>query len=813
MPDETSTRSMTFPNAGGEMGAMMRAHDWNRTPLGPVDGWPAALKVAVNLILASPESMFLAWGPELTFLFNDTYRPILGPRLSWALGATMPELWSDVWDHVRPAVEKAFAGTASRFDDLPLTMARRGVEEETWWSFSYSPVYDEADTVMGLLCTVTETTQRVLTERALRAREAELLLVTDALPVLIAFIDRDLVYRFANRAFEDWFGLAPADVIGRHVGEFVDATGLEARRGAFEAALAGERARLELDWPYVDGRPRVADIRYMPRRAEDDSVDGFYVFVLDVTDRKQVESHLRETNETLERRVAERTHDRNALWQLSSDIMLRCGFDGAIVAVNPAWETVLGWSEEELVGRNLFDLIHPEDVERTVQGAKASAEGRSLARFDNRYRHKDGGYRWISWSTRPDAGVINAVGRDFTVERERTEALQVAEEALRQAQKMEAIGQLTGGVAHDFNNLLTVIKSSTDLLKRPGLAEERRLRYVGAISETVDRAAKLTGQLLAFARRQALKPEVFDVARSLMSVGDMVGTLTGSRIAVHVEAPEETCLVDADPSQFDTAIVNLVVNARDAMDGEGRLDIAVRPAVAIPAIRSHPLLPGDFIAVSVTDTGTGIAPDDLGRIFEPFFTTKGVGHGTGLGLSQVFGFTKQSGGEVQVDSAVGRGTTFTIYLPRSGTAAPAAVQSPEPAPLVEGHGTCVLVVEDNVDVGTFATQTLAELGYCTVWAVDAQKALAELDRDAERFDVVFSDVVMPGMDGVALAREIGRQHPDLPVVLTSGYSHVLAKGGTGGLDLLRKPYSVEELSRILRRVAMVRRDARAEAGR
>ncbi|MCJ2084228.1 PAS domain-containing protein [Methylobacterium sp. J-090] len=812
MPVETSTRSMTFPKAGGEMGAMMRAHDWDRTPLGPVKGWPAALKVAVNLILASPESMFLAWGPDLTFLFNDTYRPILGPRLSRALGATMPELWSDVWDQVRPAVEKAFAGTASRFDDLPLTMARHGVEEETWWSFSYSPVYDEANTVMGLFCAVTETTQRVLTERALRAREAELLLVTDALPVLIAFIDRDLVYRFANRAYEHWFGLTPSDVIGRHVREFVDAAGLEARRGAFEAALAGEQARLEIDWPYADGRPRVADIRYMPRRAEDGTVDGFYVFVLDVTDRKQVESHLRETNETLERRIAERTHDRNALWQLSSDIMLRCGFDGIIVAVNPAWEAVLGWSEGEVVGTNLFDLIHPEDMQHTIEGAQSSSQGQAFARFDNRYRHKDGRYRWISWSTRPDAGVINAVGRDFTVERERTEALHVAEEALRQAQKMEAIGHLTGGVAHDFNNLLTVIKSSTDLLKRPALAEERRLRYVGAISETVDRAAKLTGQLLAFARRQALKPEVFDVGQSLMSVGDMVATLTGSRIAVHVKTPEEVCLIDADPSQFDTAIVNLVVNARDAMDGEGRLDIAVRPAAAIPAVRSHPLLPGDFIAVTVSDTGTGIAPDDLGRIFEPFFTTKGVGHGTGLGLSQVFGFTKQSGGEVQVDSVVGRGTTFTLYLPRSSADAPATVEAPEPAPLVEGHGTCVLVVEDNVDVGTFATQTLAELGYGTVWAIDAHKALAELDRDAERFDVVFSDVVMPGMDGVALAHEIGRRHPDLPVVLTSGYSHVLAKAGTGGLDLLRKPYSVEELSRILRRVAMVRRDARAGIG-
>ena len=787
------------------MGALMRTHDWDGSPLGPIRRWSPALKAAIQLMLASPECMFLAWGRELTFLFNDAYRPILGPRLDRALGAALPHLWADAWDQVRPVAEKALAGTASRFEDLPLTMARRGVEEETWWSFSYSPAYDENHEVAGLFCVVTETTQRVLTERALRAREAELLLVTDALPVLIAFIDRDLVYRFANRAYEDWFGVTPEQVVGRHIREMVDDAGYAARQGAFASVLAGQPVRIELDWPHTDGRPRIADIHYLPRRAADGTIDGFYVFVLDVTDAKQAEARLREANETLELRVAERTLDRNALWQLSSDIMLRCGFDGGIIAVNPAWTNVLGWAEEELVGRPIFDFIHPDDMEHTVEGAQSSSEGQSYARFDNRYRHKDGGYRWISWSTHPQAGVINAVGRDFTVERERTEALKVAEESLRQAQKMEAIGQLTGGVAHDFNNLLTVIKSSTDLLKRPNLPEERRLRYVGAISETVDRAAKLTAQLLAFARRQALKPEVFEVGRSLTSVGDMVGTLTGSRIVVDVQVPGGACFIDADPSQFDTAIVNMVVNARDAMGGEGRLVIAMQEIPGLPALRGHDPVDGAFVAVSIADTGSGIAAGDMDHIFEPFFTTKGVGHGTGLGLSQVFGFAKQSGGDITVESELGRGTTFTMYLPRVDDPGASTISDVEPEPLVDGHGTCVLVVEDNVEVGTFATQSLAELGYGTVWAANADEALAELAKDAARFDVVFSDVVMPGMNGIDLGHEIRRLYHDLPVVLTSGYSHVLAKNGTYGFELLHKPYSVEELSRILRKAATWRR--------
>ena len=389
----------------------------------------------------------------------------------------------------------------------------------------------------------------------------------------------------------------------------------------------------------------------------------------------------------------------------------------------------------------------------------------------------------------------------------RTRDLMITEEALRQSQKIEAIGQLTGGVAHDFNNLLTVIKSSTDLLKRPNLAEERRARYIAAISDTVDRAAKLTGQLLAFARRQSLKPEIFAACDSVRALSDMMGTLTGSRIQIVTELPEKTCYVNADPSQFDTALVNMAVNARDAMDGEGRITIRVEAVETMPAIRNHAAVPGAFVAVSIADTGSGIPEELLGQIFEPFFTTKGVGQGTGLGLSQVFGFAKQSGGEVTVESEAGRGTTFTLYLPREVEIVEAADRH-EPESLIDGHGTCVPVVEDNADVGTFAVQTLTDLGYVPVLAINAEEALVELERDADRFDVVFTDVVMPGMNGIDLAHRIREEHHDLPVLLASGYSHVLAQNGTYGFELLHKPYSVEQLSRLLRKVATWQRRKR-----
>ena len=382
---------------------------------------------------------------------------------------------------------------------------------------------------------------------------------------------------------------------------------------------------------------------------------------------------------------------------------------------------------------------------------------------------------------------------------ERTAELMATEETLRQSQKLEAVGQLTGGVAHDFNNLLTIIRSSADLLGRPNLSEERRRRYVEAISDTANRAAKLTGQLLAFARRQPLKPEAFTVGERLQAVTDLIRPLMGARITIETPINCEGCAVQADPNQFETALVNLAVNARDAMDGEGRLTLRTWLATEVPPSRSHAGTRGEFVAVSVSDTGTGIQPEVLGRIFEPFFTTKEVGKGTGLGLSQVYGFAKQSGGELHVESEVGRGTTFTLYLPRAqGKPANPLMALDAEVSLPEEGRRNVLLVEDNTQVGEFAKQLLEDLGYATTWAHNAHAALAVLEAEAGSFDMVFSDVVMPGMSGVELGQEIRRRWPDLRVILTSGYSHVLAKSGTQGFNLVHKPYSVEALAKALR---------------
>lgn len=419
--------------------------------------------------------------------------------------------------------------------------------------------------------------------------------------------------------------------------------------------------------------------------------------------------------------------------------------------------------------------------------------------LEYRIRLADGSIRYVlsRGHTYFDANGVAVrrigIGIDMTKQR-------LLEEQLRQSQKMEALGQLTGGIAHDFNNLLTVIRGSADLLRRTDVPEPKRRRYIEAVADTADRATKLTSQLLSFARRQALKPEPFDAGASVLALRDMIATLTGSQIELRIDVADCPCHVRADRSQFDTAIVNMAVNARDAMDAVGALTITVKLADRIPAARGNAAVVDPFVAIALMDTGPGIPVDQIDRIFEPFFTTKPVGQGTGLGLSQVFGFAKQSEGEIIATSSTAGGTIFTLYLPEfDGNIVAEPAASDDDLALLPDN-LCVLVVEDNEAVGTFATQALAELGHETVWAPDAAAALKEIDAAPHRFGIVFSDVVMPGMSGIELGTVLRERHPHLRILLASGYSSVIATSGSNGFALLHKPYSIGELGSAMQRV-------------
>jgi signal transduction histidine kinase/CheY-like chemotaxis protein len=361
-----------------------------------------------------------------------------------------------------------------------------------------------------------------------------------------------------------------------------------------------------------------------------------------------------------------------------------------------------------------------------------------------------------------------------------------AEEQLRQAQKLQALGQLTGGIAHDFNNLLTVIQGSADMLRRPGITEEKRIRFADAIVQTSARAAALTGQLLAFARRQPLKPEVIDVNAKIADMIDLLDRTLGERVQVLTDLAEGLCPVEADPAQLEAAILNVAVNARDAMASGGALTIRTCEGDRLEDGRRS-------IQICVGDTGSGIEPDVLARVFEPFFTTKSLGKGTGLGLSQVYGFAAQSGGEVRIESLIGEGTEVTIVLPCSELeAAPEAGEERAPARHRTGR---ILVVDDNEEVGRFAEGLLVELGHEVVRARTGSEALALARGD--RFDAVFTDVVMPGMSGIELSHQLRAVLPDLPVVLTTGFSDEIARSGTGGIPVVFKPYRLETLAAAL----------------
>jgi len=392
------------------------------------------------------------------------------------------------------------------------------------------------------------------------------------------------------------------------------------------------------------------------------------------------------------------------------------------------------------------------------------------------------------------AGLALALRRTKRLydEADRREA---AEAAMRQAERLSALGKLTGGVAHDFNNLLMVISGSAQRL-RSELSERKHTRLLDMIATATQRGETLTRQLLTYSRQQTLSPEVVDLTQRLPTIRDLLVRSLQAEIEIKVEVPQEPCAVRVDASEFEFAILNLAVNAKDAMPHGGTLSIRAK-AVTLRDEASAEGLAGEFVAVRVADSGNGIAPDVLGRVFEPFFTTKEVGKGTGLGLSQVYGFAKQSGGTATVSSAPGRGTTVTIYLPRSNEAASAAAPQTKAPAEAEPAGT-VLLVEDNADVAEVGAGFLRQLGYRVRSVANAQAAIAALRLDPE-VDLVFSDILMPGgRNGVDLAREIGARFPDIPVLLTTGYSASAQEAVHLGLVVLQKPYDLEALRRHIR---------------
>ena len=723
--------NLAFLNGGGTLGAAIAVHDWSHTPLGPIGGWPGYLQTAVSIMLRMPVPAALLCGENGTLLYNDGYVPVAGQYHPAILGMPVRVAWPEAKAFNDHVLRRCLGGQTLTFAREELTLWRNGNAEQVFMDLTYSPVLDEQGVPVAVLSLVIETTETVRVERELRTETQTLEMLNRLGAALTAELDLEPLVQMVTDSGVQLTGAQ----FGAYFHNLMDETGERLHLFTLSGA---ERAAFE-----ALGRPRATAV-FGPTFRNEGVIRSADI-------------------------LADPRYGHNSPYQGMPPGHLPVRSYMAVPVVSRAGK---------VLGGLLFGHPEPgrfmERHERLIVGVAAQA---AIA-IDN-------------------AQLFRAVqeSNEMLEQRvaERTTELTHAHDALRQAQKMEALGQLTGGIAHDFNNLLTVIRGSADLLRRPGLTDARRDRYVHAIADTADRATKLTSQLLAFARRSSLTPTIFDVGAVIRGLNDMMAMLAGSFITVELRLPDTICFVNADTSQFEAAMVNIAINARDAMGQRGTLTIAVDRADHIPPVRGHPSRSGDFVAISIIDTGCGIAPDKIDHIFEPFFTSKAVGHGTGLGLSQVFGFAKQSGGDVLVASTVGVGSSFTLYLPRSED----VVQTPA-IPVVrsdaEGKPLRILIVDDNEEVGAFAAAALAELGHDSVHASNGEAALALMIDEGHHFDVVFSDVMMPGMDGIELGQEIRCRFPNLPVLLTSGYSETVSKEGAQGFDLLRKPYSVDELA-------------------
>jgi PAS domain S-box-containing protein len=1079
----------TFLSGGGEMGAVMRAHDWSRFPLGQPDAWPQALKIPLRLMLGSRFEMWLGWGPDLSFFYNDAYIPTLGIKHPSALGRPMREVWKEIFTDLEDRIISVMRDGKPTWDKgLLLLLERNGYPEETYHTFSYSPLFGDSERVEGLMCVVTEETERVISERRLdtlrtlatalvgarsRADVANAALTalgsnTRDFPFSVLYLHdeaENVVQRFtADQECAVLPPIAMMDDLGRTVrclpldpaaenipngswdippsrmmfvpiekagqtrpagmmavglnpyrpedgliesfaklvaaqiaGALASIDIYEAERRAIErlkemfaqspsfmAILRGPEHRFELTNPayqqlvghrdvvglpvrealpetagqgfvnlldkvYRDGEafvgrsvpvslvrvaggapvPRILDFVYQPLRDTRGAVSGVFVEGIDITnaheadvalrasqarfhtfaqvmpnhvwaampdgqldwfndralsfsgvtfedvagerwarlvhpddvagaaaawgraiaegrdyetefrirradgtyrwhvvralpirdgvgavtqwvgtntdvqDLKEISQALRDLNADLEAKVVAQSLARGRTWQLSPDIIGVANGKGYFEWSNPAWQDVLGWSEREIASTVFFDFIHPDDLAATQRAWAALARGEPALRFENRYRHKDGGYRWLSWVAVPDDGKVYCSARDITMEKEKEAQLAQIEEALRQAQKMEAVGQLTGGIAHDFNNLLQGITGALDRVQHR-LAAGRLNdvdRFLSAAVESAHRAAALTHRLLAFSRRQTLDPRAVDVNKMISGMEDLIRRTLGPDIDLEVVGAGGLWPVRADLSQLENSLLNLCINARDAMPGGGKLTIeTANKWLDDRGARERDLLPGQYVSLCVTDTGVGMTPEIIARAFDPFFTTKPLGQGTGLGLSMIYGFVRQSGGQVRVYSEIGEGTTMCLYFPRHvgklEDVEDVVGQVPE-----KGFGETVLVVDDEQTIRMLIAEVLTENNYRLLEASDGPSALKVL-QSGRRIDLMITDVGLPGgMNGRQIADAARLLRPGLRVLFITGYAENAAIGNgqlEPGMEILAKPFAMSSLANKVR---------------
>ena len=621
------------------------------------------------------------------------------------------------------------------------------------------------------------------------------LLVNAVTDYAIYMLDSDGYVATWNPGARRFKGYEAEEIIGRHFSTFFTEEDRQAGVPANALRTAAAEGRFEAEGWRVrkDGTRFWVNAVLDPIRDDEGKLIGFAKITRDDTEKRQAQLALIESERRF-RTLVQGVKD-YALYMLDPD--------GRVSNWNTGAEAIKGYKAEEIVGQH-FSRFYTEEDQAEGMPERALATALAEGKYENeawRVR-KDGTRFYASVVIDPihdeDGTLVGfaKITRDITERRKANEALEEARAALFQSQKLQALGELTGGVAHDFNNLMTVIRGSAELLTRPGLTVEKRSRYLQAILDTADRAATLTSHLLAFGRRQALKPEVADLNLRLDAFAEMLGRTLGGQFEVRLNLAPSIPPVEVDLAQLETALLNAAFNARDAMPEGGTLTLAT----------SHrPGARGGEVVVEIADTGAGMSAEVLGRAFEPFFTTKPIGEGTGLGLSQIHGFAAQAGGHAEISSAPGEGTAVRIVLPATEKGFARFIPSKDVAK--PPRGLTVLLVEDNDHVREFACNLLDELGYRVVTAASAEEALERLG--AQPVDLLFSDVVMPGLSGVELARIARERDPGLPVLLASGYSEEIVGAAGAEFEIVRKPYDLAGIDEALGKAL---EQAKAETG-
>ncbi|WP_413247023.1 PAS domain S-box protein [Sphingomonas sp. 1P06PA] len=787
---------------------MIATRDWSQTPLGPIGQWAECLRTATAILLRSPVPIVMLWGSEGVMLYNDAYSGFAGGRHPQLLGSNVREGWPEVADFNDNVMKVGLAGGTLRYRDQELTLHRNGRPEQVWMDLDYSPVIDAFGDPAGVICFLAETTERVAAER----RSDFLLSLADSLrplstaaEITSVAADRLGVHLSANRVF--YAEIADGTMTVSR--DFVDGV----------SSIVGEHS-LEAFGPdllnaYREGTPIVMrDVPGDERLNEEARAGlrtrevGAFIDVVLFRDERQVgllavqsatprdwtaseQSLIEEAAERVKVAVERARAERDRLWTLSQDMFARADFTGMMSAVSPAWQTILGWNETELLTRGYATFMHPEDMPPTLAAIEKMGETGLPTRFENRIATKDGSWKHIEWTVAPEPDGLNfvAVGRDLSETKAREAELELARDALRQSQKMEAMGSLTGGVAHDFNNLLTPIIGSLDMLVRKELGDERERRLINGALQSAERAKTLVQRLLAFARRQPLRSTAVDIPVLVNEMAGLIGSTVGPAIDVQVDLAADLAPAQADANQLEMALLNLAVNARDAMPHGGQLTItACRESVRAPQAGGLKL--GHYIRLSVRDTGVGMDEATLIRAVEPFFSTKGIGKGTGLGLSMVHGLAAQLGGGVTIESQLGEGTTVALWLPVS--AEPIMVESgpADRASKSFGRGTALLVDDEEL-VRMSTAEMLHDLGFEVVEVSNAQEALRLL-QNGEMPDLLITDHLMPGMTGADLAHEARAMDPGLAVLIVSGYAEV--DGIDPDLPRLTKPFRNADLA-------------------